>query len=67
MKKTVLIRTIELLDIELKKYITDIVEKGYENDRLTYDDFRVYGNMIERTRDLLDDTKCFIIEDDDLR
>ena len=67
MKKTELIRTIELLDIELKKYITDIVEKGYENDRLTSDDFKVYGNMIERTRDLLDDTKCFIIEDDDLR
>lgn len=67
MEKTELIRTIELLDIELKKYITDIVEKGYKNDRLTYDDFRVYGNMIERTCDLLNDTKCFIIEDDDLR
>ena len=67
MGKTELIRTIELLDIELKKYITDIVEKGYENDRLTYDDFRAYSNMIERTRDLLDDTKCFIIEDDSLR
>lgn len=67
MGKTELIRIIELLDIELKKYITDIIENGYENDLLTYDDFREYGNMIERTRDLLDDTKCFIIEDDSLR
>lgn len=67
MRKTELIRIIELLDIELKKYITDIIENGYENDLLTYDDFREYGNMIERTRDLLDDTKCFIIEDDSLR
>lgn len=67
MEKTELLRTIELLDIELKKYITDIVENGYKNDHLSYDDFRVYSNMIERTRDLLDDTKCFIIEDDDLR
>lgn len=67
MKKTELIKTIELLDLELKKYITDIVENGYKNDLLTYDDFREYGNMIERTRDLLDDTKCFIIEDDSLR
>ena len=67
MGKTELMRTIELLDIELKKYITDVVENGYKNDRLSYDDFRAYSNMIERTRDLLDDTKCFIIEDDDVR